>query len=147
MFAEYYLLLKALHLIAVIAWMAGMLYLPRLFVYHTQTLPGKEDYDRFLTMERRLIKRIMLPAMIATFVLGLLLTLATKAWVMPGGGWFHAKIGLVLIMGAAHGMMVGFYKGFACGENRKTERFFRIFNEVPAVVMVLIVILAVLKPF
>lgn len=143
MLADYYLILKALHLIAVMSWMAGMLYLPRLFVYHTQTLPGTEEYDRFCTMERKLLKRIMLPAMVAAFVFGIALLVAVE----PQGGWIHAKLALVLGMAACHGMMARLHKGFTRGENRKSEKFYRIFNEIPAVLMVIIVVLAVCKPF
>lgn len=142
--ADYYLTFKALHLIAVISWMAGLLYLPRLFVYHTHTLPGKEDYDRFLTMERRLLRGIMNPAMMVTFLLGIILMVITEPW---HSGWFHAKLTLLFVLAGAHGFMAKCYKEFLRGENRRTEKFYRCFNELPAVLMVIIVLLAVVKPF
>jgi protoporphyrinogen IX oxidase len=136
--------LVALHIIAVISWMAGMLYLPRLFVYHCEADAGSRQSETFKVMERRLLRFIMNPAMIVTWALGL-----TLAW---QGGWFsapwlHAKLTLVVLMSGAHGMMSRFVKDFAADKNRKTQKFYRIFNEVPTVLMILIVILAVVKPF
>ena len=136
--------LLALHIIAVIAWMAGMLYLPRLFVYHCEADAGSRQSETFKVMEWRLLKLIINPAMIATWLLGLWL-----AWL---GGWFaapwlHAKLALVILMSGAHGMMSRFVKDFAADKNRKSQKFYRIFNEVPTVLMILIVLLAVLKPF
>ena len=135
---------KAIHIIAVIAWMAGIFYLPRLFVYHADSAPGSEKSETFKVMERRLLRFIMTPAMILTWLLGL-----TLAW---KGGWFsapwlHAKFVLVFLMSGAHGMMSRFVKDFAADKNRKSQKFYRIFNEVPTVLMILIVILAVVKPF
>jgi putative membrane protein len=136
--------LVALHIIAVIAWMAGMLYLPRLFVYHCEADVGSRQSETFKVMERRLLRVIMNPAMILAWVLGL-----TLAW--QGGWfsapWFHAKALLVILMSGAHGMMSRFVKDFAVDRNRKTQKFYRIFNEVPTILMILIVILAVVKPF
>jgi putative membrane protein len=136
--------LLALHIIAVIAWMAGMLYLPRLFVYHCEADAGSRQSETFKVMEWRLLKLIINPAMIATWLLGLWL-----AWL---GGWFaapwlHAKLALVILMSGAHGMMSRFVKDFAADKNRKSQKFYRIFNEVPTVLMILIVILVVVKPF
>ncbi len=135
---------KALHVIAVIAWMAGMLYLPRLFVYHSVAEPGSKQSETFKVMERRLLKAIINPAMVATWVLGLGL-----AW---GGGWFsshwlQAKIILVLLLSAAHGLFVRWVKDFAADRNRHSQRFYRIINEVPTLLMIGIVILVVVKPF
>ena len=140
----YYLWLKAFHIIAVIAWMAGMLYLPRLFVYHCETTPGTPEYDRFVLMERKLMRIIINPSMIAVWVLGLLLVETLQAW---SAGWFHAKLALVIILSGFHGMFSRWRRDFERGENRKNQRFFRIVNEVPAVLMMLIVILVVVKPF
>jgi putative membrane protein len=136
--------LKALHIIAVIAWMAGMLYLPRLFVYHCEADAGSRQSETFKVMERRLLKAIINPAMIAAWVLGLWL-----AWV---GGWlatpwFHVKLVLVLAMSAVHGMLVRYVKDFAADRNRRSQKFYRIINEVPTVLMILIVLVVVLKPF
>lgn len=140
----YYLWLKAFHIIAVIAWMAGMLYLPRLFVYHCETTPGTPEYDRFVLMERKLMRIIINPSMIAVWVLGLLLVETLQAW---SAGWFHAKLALVITLSGFHGMFSRWRRDFERGENRKNQRFFRIVNEVPAVLMMLIVILVVVKPF
>ena len=139
-----YAWIQALHIIAVISWMAGMLYLPRLFVYHCEADAGSRQSETFKVMEHRLLRFIMTPAMILTWVLGL-----TLAW---QGGWFsapwlHAKFVLVFLLSGSHGMMSRFVKDFAADKNRKTQKFYRIFNEVPTVLMILIVILAVLKPF
>lgn len=139
-----YLWLKSFHVVAVIAWMAGMLYLPRLFVYHCAAEPGSVQSDTFKTMERRLLKAIMTPAMIATWLLGLWL-----AW--QGGwfraGWLHGKLALVLAMSAVHGMLAGHVRRFAADANARPARYFRILNEVPTLLMILVVILVIVKPF
>ena len=140
----FYLWLKALHIIAVIAWMAGMLYLPRLFVYHCETVPGTPEYDRFVLMERKLMRIIINPSMIAVWVLGLLLVETLQAW---SAGWFHAKLVLVIALSAMHGMLSRWRREFECRTNARSQRFYRIANEVPAVLMMLIVILVVVKPF
>lgn len=143
--SEYYLLVKALHLIAVISWMAGMLYLPRLYVYHVDAVKGGEFDEKLKIMERRLLRFIINPAMIATLIFGIMLTIILgKAGL---GGWFHAKVLLLVIMFACHGMLARYRKQFEKGENRKSAKFYRILNEVPTVLMVFIVILAVMKPF
>jgi len=140
---------KALHIIAVIAWMAGMLYLPRLFVYHCAAEKGSVQSETFKVMERRLLRAIINPAMIATFVFGLWL-----AWLGPDSryGWFAspwlwAKIVLVLALSAVHGLLTRWMKDFAADRNRHSQKFYRIINEVPTVLMILIVFLVVLKPF
>lgn len=139
-----YLYVKALHIVAVIAWMAGMLYLPRLFVYHAASRPGSEQSETFKVMERRLLKAIMTPAMIVTWLLGIYL-------VLEGGfltaGWFHAKFVLVLAMSGFHGLLARYQAQFARDANQHTQRFYRIINEIPTVILVLIVVLAVAKPF
>src|ERR1700753_105109 len=134
----------AFHIIAVIAWMSAMLYLPRLFVYHTETAPGSESSERFKVMERRLLKGIMNPAMIAVWILGPLLAWLTGAYMDT---WLHIKFALVLILSGVHGFLARSVKAFARDANTHSERFWRILNEVPAVLMVLIVILVVVKPF
>jgi protoporphyrinogen IX oxidase len=139
-----YLWLKALHVIAAIAWMAGMLYLPRLFVYHCEAEPGSKQSETFKVMERRLLGAIINPAMVATWVLGL--WLAWDAGLFRSG-WLHAKLTLVLAMSAVHGMFVRYGRDFAEDRNRRSQRFYRIINEVPTVLMIGIVILVVVKPF
>ena len=142
----FYLWIKAFHIIAVIAWMAGMLYLPRLYVYHSDVAPGSPESAKFKLMERRLLKAIVTPAMIATWLLGLTLAVTPAS----GGfaqGWLHAKLALVLGLSALHGVFARWLRDFANDANRHTQRFYRIWNEVPAVLMVFIVILVVVKPF
>jgi putative membrane protein len=144
MSSEVYLWLKALHLIALVSWMAGMLYLPRLFVYHTRLAAGSEASEMFKVMERKLMRLIINPAMIATWGFGLALAIGTQAF---ANGWMHAKFTLLIGMQIAHAMMSRYRKAFARDANVKSEKFFRIFNEVPAVLMVFIILLVVLKPF
>ena len=143
--AEYYLIIKSLHLVAVISWMAGMLYLPRIFVYHADVAVGSEIDEKFKIMEYRLLRYIINPAMIASLVFGIMLAIAIGKDAM--GGWFHAKITLLMIMFACHGFLTRYRKKFAKGENVKTAKFYRILNEVTTILMVLIVFLAVMKPF
>ncbi len=144
---ELYHWLKALHIIAVIAWMAGMLYLPRLFVYHSKVAPGSEASELFKVMERKLLRLIINPAMIATWILGLWLAYTINAFDPVNGKWLHAKMGLLVLMQIAHALMSRHRKAFFRDERPKSERYFRIFNEVPAVLMVGIVLLVVLRPF
>ena len=136
--------LKAFHIIAVIAWMAGMLYLPRLFVYHAKTQPGSEASETFKVMERRLLRAIVNPAMIAAWALGLAMAWQHDLW---GEGWFHGKLALLLGMQLVHAGLARWRRHFANDENRHSERFYRIVNEVPTVLLIGIVILAVVKPF
>ena len=140
----FYQWLLAFHIIAVIAWMAGMLYLPRLFVYHCAADPGSMQSETFKVMERRLLRAIINPAMIVTWVLGL--------WLAYRGDWFaahwlHLKLALVLGMMGVHGILSKYVREFAADKRRNSAKFFRILNEVPTVLMILIVILAVVKPF
>jgi len=139
-----YLWLKALHVVAVIAWMAGLLYLPRLFVYHATATPGSEQSETFKTMERRLLRFIMTPAMIATWLFGLGL-MFTGGWLMAG--WLHVKLLMVVLMTLMHGLMSHWQADFQRDRNRRTQKFFRIANEIPTLLMIAIVILAVVKPF
>jgi len=139
-----YEVLKALHIVAVIAWMAGLLYLPRLFVYHADTQAGSPQSETFKVMERRLLRGIMNPAMVAVWIFGLAL-----AW---GGGflaapWLHAKLGLVVVLSGLHGYLAGRTRAFATDRNSHPARFYRILNEGPTVLLILIVFLVVLKPF
>lgn len=144
MLMPYYLWLKAFHIMAVIAWMAGMLYLPRLFVYHCQTTPGTAEYERFVVMERKLMRVIINPSMGAVWILGLLLAAALDVWNQP---WFQMKFSLVIGLSAVHGALSRFRRDFEQAKNTRSERFYRIINEVPAVLMAAIVILVVVKPF
>jgi putative membrane protein len=139
-----YLWIKAAHVIAVISWMAGMLYLPRLFVYHAEAAPGSVQSETFKVMERRLYRAIINPAMIATWVLGLWL-----AWTGFGfsGGWLHAKIAAVLILSGVHGYLGGALRRFAEDRNEKPARHWKIVNEIPTVLMIFIVIMVIVKPF
>jgi putative membrane protein len=142
--ASFYPWLKAFHIVAVIAWMAGMLYLPRLFVYHCETAVGTPEYERFKLMERKLMRVIINPSMVAVWVLGLTLAYVLDAWWET---WFLLKLALVTVLSGIHGMFSRWRRDFENGRNAKTQRFFRIVNEVPAVLMILIVILVVVKPF
>ncbi|UCI08203.1 protoporphyrinogen oxidase HemJ [Mesorhizobium sp. B1-1-8] len=135
---------KAIHVIAVISWMAGMLYLPRLFVYHVDAVKGSVQSETFKVMERRLLRGIINPAMIVTWMFGLWL-----AWKGFGfqGGWLHAKIGAVLLLSALHGYLAGAVRKFAEDRNEKPAKHWRIVNEIPTLLMIVIVILVIVKPF
>ncbi len=141
---DLFLWLKALHVIAVIAWMAGMLYLPRLFVYHCVAEPGSSQSETFKVMERRLLRAIINPAMAVTWVVGLWLMWAGG---FLGSGWMHAKLVLVLAMSAVHGMLSRWVRDFAADRNRHSQKFYRIINEIPTILMIGIVILVIVKPF
>ncbi|NMM45028.1 protoporphyrinogen oxidase HemJ [Rhodospirillaceae bacterium KN72] len=136
--------IKAIHVMSVIAWMAGMLYLPRLFVYHCDAEPGSKQSEDFKVMERRLLRGIMNPAMIATWIFGLWTAYEFNFFT---DGWFHAKMALVILLSGMHGAMSKWRKDFAADRNTRSAKFYRIMNEVPAVLMVGIVILVVVKPF
>jgi putative membrane protein len=136
--------LKAFHVIAVIAWLAGMLYLPRLFVYHAEAPKGSIQSETFKIMERRLLKAIINPAMIVTWVLGLILVWQGGWW---KAGWFHGKLLLVLVLSGVHGVYVRRLKDFASDSNTRPARYYRVLNEVPTVLMIGIIILVIVKPF
>jgi putative membrane protein len=142
--AGLYLWIKAAHVIAVISWMAGMLYLPRLFVYHCAAPPGSQQSETFKVMERRLLRFIVNPAIVVTWALG-----AWLAW--DGGwfsaGWFQAKLVLVIALSAVHGFYARSMREFAEDRNIRSQKFWRIMNEVPTALMIVIVILVVVKPF
>ena len=144
--ADAYPWVRALHIVSVIAWMAGMLYLPRLYVYHCGREPGSEADEMLKTMERRLLRAIVNPAMIAAFLTGglLLLTPGAVDW---ASGWIYAKLLAVLALSAVHGWFAAWRRAFAEGRNRHSARFYRFVNEVPTVLMVGIVIVVVVKPF
>lgn len=137
---------KALHLIAVISWMAGMLYLPRLFVYHSEIPQGGAEHARFVTMERRLLKAIINPAMIATWLLGIALVL-TPGVIDWTAGWWHTKLLCVILMSGFHGYLSASRRRFAADERPKTQRHWRIANEVPTLLMIVIVVMVIVKPF
>lgn len=143
--SDYYAWFKALHLIAVISWMAGILYLPRLFIYHTRAQVGSEMDKTFQVMEYRLLKFIMNPAMITTYVLGL--TLAYIYGFKALGIWFHIKICAVLVITIVHGFMAKWRKDFAQGKNTHSEHFYRVANEIPTIAMIVAVIMVIVKPF
>ena len=137
---------KAFHIIAVIAWMAGILYLPRLFVYHTASKAGSEQSETFKIMERRLLRAIITPAMLAAWIFGLILAFSPLIdW--SRDGWFHVKLVLVVILSGFTGVLARWTKDFAADRNTHSERFYRIANEVPTLLMIVIVILAVVRPF
>jgi putative membrane protein len=140
-----YLWLKALHIISFTAWMAGMFYLPRLYVYHVSAKRGGEADLMLQTMERRLLRYIMNPAMILTFIFGISLV-ANELEIMKQG-WIHAKLGLVVLMAGLHGYLAMARKDFERGTNIKSAKFYRLINEIPTFLLILIVILAVVKPF
>ncbi len=139
-----YEVLKALHIVAVIAWMAGLLYLPRLFVYHADAEKGSQQSETFKLMERRLLRGIMNPAMVLAWILGLLLAWQGDWW---SSGWFQAKIVLVVVMTGVHHAYGRWRKTFEADRNIRPARYYRWWNEVPTVLMIVIVFLAVLKPF
>jgi len=139
------LYIKAFHIISVIAWMAGVLYLPRLFVYHIEAEKDSKQSETFKIMERRLLKAIITPAMIASWVFGLILSLEVVDWAYAG--WFHAKLVLVVAMSGFTGLLSKWTREFAQDRNTHSQRFYRIANEVPTLLMIAIVILAVVKPF
>ena len=144
--SEWYLLLRALHVISIIAWMAGLLYLPRLFVYHAGVEKGSARSETFKIMERRLLRGIMNPAMIASWILGLAL-LAVPGAVDWSDGWIHVKLTGVMALSGLHGALSGWRRAFEADNNSRSERFFRIVNEVPTVLMIVIVVMVVMRPF
>ena len=141
---QLYLWIKALHVISVIAWMAGMLYLPRLFVYHADVAIGSETSELFKVMERRLLRVIINPAMTLAWVFGLWLAWSGFRF---SGGWLHLKLLVVLALSAFHGYLSKAVRDFAADRNNKNARHWRLMNEVPTVLMIFIVILVILKPF
>lgn len=140
-----YLWITALHVISVIAWMAGMLYLPRLYVYHAGVAPGSEASETFKVMERRLLRAITTPAMIAGVVFGVALLVMTPEWLKQG--WLHAKLTCVLGLLVVHGLLARSRRAFAEDRNTRSPRYYRVVNEVPTVLMIAIVIFVIVKPF
>jgi putative membrane protein len=142
--AGLYLWLKAFHIIAVISWMAGMLYLPRLFIYHCEAEPESRQSETFKIMERRLLRFIINPAMVVSWILGLWLAWSGEFLTHP---WFLVKLVIVIGLSAVHGLLSRWVRDFAADRNRHSQKFFRIINEVPTVLMIAIVILVTVKPF
>lgn len=141
-----YIYLKAIHLIAAFAWMAGLFYLPRLYVYHAEAGPNTPEAETFKVMERRLLQVIMNPAMIVTVALGLWLAFGAGAFTLKAG-WLHVKIALVVLLLAVHYLLAKWRKDFAAGRAPHSSRFFRVVNEAPTVLLIGIVIMAVVRPF
>ncbi len=142
---QYYDWLRALHIISVIAWMAGMLYLPRLFVYHADAQKGSDKSETFKVMERKLLKIIMNPAFVSSWVFGLLMLWANPS--LLSQGWMHVKLTGIIVLSGLHHVYARWVKKFARDENIRPAKFYRIWNEAPALVMVIIVIMAVVEPF
>ena len=138
--------IKALHVMAMVAWMSGLFYLPRLYVYHSQTAPGSAESERFKIMERRLLKQITTPAMIVTWIAGLLMAI-TPGVIAWTDGWWHAKLLLVLLMTGFHGACARWRRDFLEDRRHRREKFYRIANEIPTILMIAIVILVIVKPF
>jgi putative membrane protein len=144
MLDDYYDWAKALHVISVIAWMAGLLYLPRLFVYHCQAQIGSTSSETFKVMERRLLRAIMNPAMISSWIFGLWMFINQQMWTE---GWAHAKLAFVVLLTISHMMMAKWRRDFELDKNERPENFYRMANEVPTVLMIGIVIFVIVKPF
>lgn len=142
---DYFLWYKAIHVIAVISWMAAMFYMPRLFVYHSKPNITKEMDETFKIMEKRLLRIIMTPSMIITYIFGLLV--AYIYGFLALGAWFHVKMGAVLVLTLFHGMQAKWVRDFANGKNKHSENFYRIINEIPVILMIIAVVMVVVKPF
>ncbi|WP_181705114.1 protoporphyrinogen oxidase HemJ [Chthonobacter rhizosphaerae] len=142
---DLYLWLKTAHILSLIAWMAAVFYLPRLFVYHADAVKGSPTSETFKVMERRLLKAIMTPAMIATWIFGLWLAIR-GGWFTDGSLWLHLKLVFVLALSGFHGACAAWTRAFAEDRNTRPARFYRIANEVPTLLLVAIVILVVVKP-
>ena len=143
--APFYPWIKSFHVISVIAWMSGMFYLPRLFVYHCETRPGSAESERFKVMERRLLRGIINPAMIATWTFGILLVL-TPGVIDWSAGWWHVKLAAVILMSGLHGAFSRWRRDFLHDRNRRSARFYRIANEIPTLLMIVIVIMVIARP-
>lgn len=145
MLSNYYGIIKVLHIVSLISWMAGILYLPRLYVYHTRVTVGSESDKLFQEMERKLLRIIMNPAMIATYIFGTLLVLI---YGLPALGiWFHIKFTCIILLTIFHMMCARWRKSFETGTNTRSHKFYRIANEVPAILMIIIVYMVIQKPF
>ena len=145
-FALLYPWTKAFHIAAMVAWMAGLFYLPRLYVYHCDTAPGSVESERFKVMERRLLKQITTPAMIATWAFGVILVL-TPGIIDWAAGWWHVKLLGVLLLTGFHGAMSRWRRDFLHDRNTRSPRFYRAANEIPTVLMLVVVIMVIVRPF
>lgn len=145
-FIWFYPWTKALHVVSMVAWMAGMFYLPRLYVYHCATQPGSTDSERFKVMEYRLLRQIINPAMIATWLFGTMLVL-TPGIIDWSSGWWHVKFLCVLLMSGFHGAMSKWRRQFLDDRNTRSENFYRIANEVPTLLLMVIVVMVIVRPF
>jgi putative membrane protein len=139
--------IKAFHVIAVISWMAGMLYLPRLYVYHATADKGSELSETLKIMERRLLRLIINPAMIVAFILGVAMIYANPSMLTGGGKWLHVKLTAVFLLFAFHGLLSRWRKAFLRDENKHSAGFYRKVNEIPTLLMIIIVITVIVKPF
>ncbi len=137
---------KSLHVISMVAWMAAMLYLPRLYVYHCDAQPGSESSERFKVMERRLLRAIATPAMLSTILFGVLLAL-TPGIIVWSDGWWRVKLAAVALLIGCHGAMSRYRRDFLADRNRHPQRFYRILNEIPTVLLLVIVVMVIAKPF
>lgn len=144
-FQEYYYWILSLHIISFISWMAGIFYLPRLFVYHTRLEIGSDASEMFKEMERKLLRIIINPAMIATWIFGLALSFGQDSW--NAGGWFYIKFAALIVMSGFHGYLSKWRRAFYRDQNEHDEKFFRMVNEVPTILMMIIVFMVILKPF
>tara|TARA_R110000868_G_scaffold11751_5_gene57297 strand:- start:3685 stop:4122 length:438 start_codon:yes stop_codon:yes gene_type:complete len=144
--AEYYLWFKALHIVSVIAWMAGMLYLPRLYVYHADAEPGSDKSETFKIMERRLLRAITNPAMISSFIFGGLM-LSVPGMIDWDRGWIWVKLAMIVCMAGIHGLFARWRRDFEADRNVRPAKFYRMWNEAPTVPLIVIVIMAVVEPF
>lgn len=140
----FYVWAKALHVVAIISWMAAMFYLPRLFVYHAKAEPGSVQSETFKTMENRLLRAIMNPAMVAAWIFGLYLAIRSNAF---AEGWFHVKLLAVILLSGVHGYLSASVRRFSSDGNRRSERHWRIVNEIPTLLMVVIVVMVIVRPF
>lgn len=137
---------KAFHIISVIAWMAGMFYLPRLYVYHCELRPGSAESERFKVMEQRLLRQIINPAMVSTWTFGIMLVL-TPGILDWSAGWWHVKLACVILLSGFHGELSRWRRDFLHDRNRRSQRFYRIANEVPTLLVIVIVIMVIVRPF
>ncbi len=144
--SDYYEWFKALHVISVMAWMAGMLYLPRLYVYHADAEPGSDKSETFKIMERRLLRAITNPAMVSSFVFGGLM-LATPDAIDWSMGWVWVKLAMIVAMLAIHGLLARWRRDFEADRNIRPAKFYRMWNEAPTIPLIVIVIMAIVKPF
>ena len=144
--SDYYEWFKALHVISVMAWMAGMLYLPRLYVYHADAKPGSDKSETFKIMERRLLRAITNPAMVSSFLFGGLM-LATPDAIDWSMGWIWVKLAMIVAMLAIHGLLARWRRDFEADRNTRPAKFYRMWNEAPTIPLIVIVIMVIVKPF